>query len=122
MEKQLIHLDDPLVSDILGGRKKYTMSTYTKNQMEFLFTLAKSFPGKTLISRKELIEAKNALGYSVIPVWITGDPQRRTTSRAIFSFDELAKDLTTLSVSNDTRGAPRKVLIAAVSSPKCPTV
>ena len=51
--------------------------TYTKNQIEFLSTLRKMFPGQTQFTRKELLLAKTALGYSVIPVWITGDPQRK---------------------------------------------
>ena len=91
------------------------MSTYTKNQIEFLSALANQYPGKTLFSRKELLTVKSALGYSVIPVWITGDPQRKS-GRAMYSFPELSNDLTSLPVSNDTRGAPRKVLIAANSA------
>ena len=86
--------------------------TYTKNQIEFLTTLTKMFPGQTQFSRKELLLAKTALGYSVIPVWITGDPQRKS-ARAVYSFPELAHDPASLPVSNDTRGAPRKNLLAA---------
>jgi hypothetical protein len=97
----------------LGAKDKNM--TYTKNQIEFLFTLAKMFPGQTKFTRKELLLAKTALGYSVIPVWITGDPQRKS-GRATYSFPELANDLTTLSVSNDTRGAPRKIPTAATSA------
>lgn len=86
--------------------------TYTKNQIEFLTTLASMFPGQTKFTRKELLLAKTALGYSVIPVWITGDPQRKS-GRAVYEFPELAGDLNSLAVSNDSRGAPRKNLLAA---------
>jgi hypothetical protein len=89
--------------------------TYTKNQIEFLSTLRKMFPGLTSFTRKELLLAKSALGYSVIPVWITGDKQRKA-GRATYSFPELSNDPATLAVSNDTRGAPRKNLTAAISA------
>lgn len=86
--------------------------TYTKNQIEFLSTLSTMFPDQTKFTRKELLLAKTALGYSVIPVWITGDPQRKT-GRATYEFPELSGDLSSLAVSNDSRGAPRKNLLAA---------
>lgn len=94
--------------------------TYTKNQIEFLSTLRQMFPGQTSFTRKELLLAKTALGYSVIPVWITGDPQRKS-GRAIYSFPELANDPASLPVSNDSRGAPRKNLTAATSAAQSAT-
>jgi hypothetical protein len=94
--------------------------TYTKNQIEFLSTLRKMFPGQTQFTRKELLLAKTALGYSVIPVWITGDSQRKS-GRAIYSFPELANDPASLPVSNDTRGAPRKNLTAATPAAQTAT-
>jgi len=86
--------------------------TFTKNQIEFLSLLTKMFPGQTNFTRKQLLLAKTSLGYSVIPVWITGDPQRKA-GRANYSFPELANDPASLPVSSDTRGAPRKNLLAA---------
>ena len=90
----------------LGAKDKRMI--YTKNQIEFLNTLSKMFPGQDKFTRKELLQAKTALGYSVIPVWITGDPSRKA-GRATYSFPELTgSNLSSLTVSNDTRGAPRK--------------
>jgi len=88
--------------------------TYTKNQIEFLTTLSEMFPGQDKFTRKELLLAKTALGYSVIPVWITGDPSRKI-GRATYSFPELSGDLSSLAVSNDTRGAPRKGMLATTA-------
>ena len=81
--------------------------SYTPNQIEFLKHLAASHPGKTTFTRKELLSVKDSLGYSVIPVWVTGDPARKA-GRAMYAFPELGSDLASLPVSNDTRGAPRQ--------------
>jgi hypothetical protein len=81
--------------------------SYTPNQMEFLKHLAASFPNRTTFTRKELLTVKDALGYSVIPVWVTSDPARKA-GRAQYSFPELSTDLGSLPVSGDTRGAPRQ--------------
>ena len=81
--------------------------SYTPNQIEFLKHLAASHPGKTTFTRKELLSVKDSLGYSVIPVWVTGDPARKA-GRAMYQFPELGSDLAGLPVSNDTRGAPRQ--------------
>ena len=82
-------------------------TSYTKNQVEFLAECKKHFPNKTVLTRKELLTVKDALGYSVIPVWVTGDPARKA-GRAQYSFAELSSDIVALPVSNDTRGAPRQ--------------
>ena len=82
-------------------------TSYTKNQIEFLAACKKHFPNKTVLTRKELLMVKDALGYSVIPVWVTGDPARKA-GPAQYSFTELSSDIAALPVSNDTRGAPRQ--------------
>ena len=80
---------------------------YTKNQVEF-FTKAKElFPNQASFKRSQLLAVKDALGYSVIPVWITGDPVRKV-GRGMYSLPECTTDLTALPVSDDSRGAPRK--------------
>lgn len=93
--------------------------SYTKNQIEFLSTLANNFPmvvqqaqsknTPCVFSRKQLLNIKVTLGYSVIPVWVTNDPERKA-GRAMYSFPELNAGIDTLTVSDDTRGAPRRVL------------
>jgi hypothetical protein len=94
--------------------------SYTPNQIEFLKHLAASHPGKTTFTRKELLSVKDSLGYSVIPVWVTGDPARKA-GRAMYQFPELGFDLAGLPVSNDTRGAPRqKSRIASSGSSATP--
>ena len=91
--------------------------SYTPNQIEFLKHLASTHPKQTTFTRKELLKAKDALGYSVIPVWVTGDPARKA-GRAQYSFPELASDIAALPVSNDTRGAPRqKSRVASAANP-----
>ena len=82
-------------------------SQYTKNQVEF-FTVAKTmFPNQASFTRSQLLAVKDSLGYSVIPVWITGDPVRKV-KRGTYSLPECMTDLTALPVSDDSRGAPRK--------------
>lgn len=82
-------------------------SQYTKNQIEF-FNMAKTmFPNQVSFTRSQLLQVKDALGYSVIPVWVTGDPVRKV-KRGTYSLPECMSDLTSLPVSDDTRGAPRK--------------
>lgn len=92
------------------------MSSYTKSQIEFLTTLQTKFGKITTITRKDLNEVAASLGYRVIPVWITSDKTRHT-GRGKFTFPELAGDLNSLTVRNDTRGRPRKYAGAAVSNP-----
>ena len=82
-------------------------SEYTKNQVEFFAKTKEMFPGTASFKRSQLLAVKDALGYSVIPVWITGDPVRKV-SRGMYSLPECTTDLTTLPVSDDSRGAPRK--------------
>lgn len=84
------------------------MQTYTSNQMQFLKHLAESHPGKTVFTRSELLTAKDSLGYSVIPVWVTSDASRKA-GRGMFQFPELGSDLGTLSVREEKRGRPRRV-------------
>lgn len=91
------------------------MSSYTKSQIEFLTTLQTKFGTITTITRKDLNEVAASLGYRVIPVWITSDKNRHT-GRGKFTFPELAGDLNSLTVRNDTRGRPRKYA-GAVSNP-----
>ncbi len=93
--------------------------SYTPNQIEFLKHLAASHPNKTTFTRKELLTVKDSLGYSVIPVWVTGDPARKA-GRAQYSFPELASDIASLPVSNDTRGAPRQKSRVASSGQPTP--
>lgn len=83
------------------------MQTYTSNQMQFLSHLATAHPGKTVFSRGELLAAKDALGYSVIPVWVTSDASRKA-GRGMFQFPELA-NLSALTVREEKRGRPRRV-------------
>lgn len=80
---------------------------YTKNQIEFFTKTAEMFPGTVSFTRKQLLQVKDALGYSVIPVWITGDPARKVV-RGTYSLPECKMDLPSLPVTDDTRGAPRK--------------
>lgn len=82
-------------------------SEYTKNQVEFFAKTKEMFPGTASFKRSQLLQVKEALGYSVIPVWITGDPVRKV-KRGMYSLPECTTDLTTLPVSDDSRGAPRK--------------
>ena len=58
-------------------------------------------------SRKSLLNACANLGYGVIPVWISGDAQRRI-GRGVYMFPELADDLSTLLIKRDGRGRPIK--------------
>ena len=60
---------------------------YTKNQIEFFTKTADMFPGTVSFTRKQLLQVKDALGYSVIPVWITGDPARKVV-RGTYSLPE----------------------------------
>lgn len=83
------------------------MQTYTSNQMQFLKFLSENHPGKTVFTRSELLTAKDSLGYSVIPVWVTSDASRKA-GRGMFQFPELA-DLSTISVREEKRGRPRRV-------------
>jgi hypothetical protein len=80
---------------------------YTKNQVEFFSKAKELFPNQASFSRKQLLQVKDALGYSVIPVWITGDAARKV-QRGMYSLPECTTDLTSLPVTDDTRGAPRK--------------
>jgi len=89
-------------------------SDYTKNQVEFFTKAKETFPNQASFSRKQLLAVKDALGYSVIPVWITGDAARKV-NRGMYSLPECTTDLTSLAVTNDTRGAPRKSQSAPTS-------
>lgn len=80
---------------------------YTKNQVEFFTKAQEMFPGQASFKRSQLLKVKDALGYSVIPVWITGDPVRKV-GRGMYSLPECTNDLSSLPVSSDSRGAPRK--------------
>jgi hypothetical protein len=82
-------------------------SEYTKNQVEFFSKAKELFPNQASFSRKQLLQVKDALGYSVIPVWITGDAARKV-HRGMYSLPECTVELTSLPVTDDTRGAPRK--------------
>ena len=84
------------------------MQTYTSNQMQFLSHLASAHPGKTVFSRTELLAAKDTLGYSVIPVWVTSDASRKA-GRGMYQFPELAGDLSKITVRDEKRGRPRRV-------------
>lgn len=88
------------------------MVSYTKSQIEFLTALKTQFNGSIHISRKDLNAVAAGLGYRVIPVWITSDKARHT-SRGMFTFPELANDLGSLVVRNDSRGRPRKYGVTA---------
>lgn len=82
-------------------------SQYTKNQVEFFSKAKELFPGQVSFKRSQLLQVKDALGYSVIPVWITGDPVRKV-KRGMYNLPECTTDLTALPVTDDSRGAPRK--------------
>lgn len=91
------------------------MSSYTKSQIEFLNAIRQSVGSATTVTRKQLNEIASGLGYRVIPVWITSDKNRHS-ARGQFTFPELAGDLSSLTVRNDSRGRPRKYA-GAVSNP-----
>jgi hypothetical protein len=89
-----------------GNIMQHIKSQYTRNQVEFFKKASEVYPGIVSFPRSYLTVVKNMLGYSVIPVWITGDPVRKQ-SRGVYSLPECIGDLGSLPVSEDTRGAPR---------------
>ena len=77
----------------------------------YLINMRNSFRGKTVWSRKELLDFSKSIGFASIPTWILNDKSRRTIKRGEYLFPEMENDYTTLDivvVKKDGRGRPRK--------------